>query len=796
MSAQNRNRAKAYRRSIRIGLLATTVLGAAPVAAVAQDQPVAAPANGQLEEIIVTAQKREENLQSVPVSVQAISGKKLDQLNATEFGDYIKFIPSVVYQTVAPSQTSIFMRGITAIGPQEGNHSGPQPLVGVYLDEQPITTILGQLDIHLYDIQRIEALPGPQGTLFGASSESGTLRIITNKPDPTTFSGSYDVELNTTHGDVGNIVEAYVNVPISDKVAIRIVGYEEGDPGYIDNVHGTLAYPGATTPPLDNGSIAKDNFNGVQTYGGRAALGIDLDDDWTITPTLIAQDQRSTGIFGYNPAVGDLQVERFQPDRNHDRWAQAALTIKGKLGDFDVLYTTGFFDRSLQSQSDYSDYSFAYSAEYGAGFTGLFNNAKGQPIEPTQFLIGRDHFTKQTHELRISSPSDDRFRFVAGLFYERQTHKIEQNYEIAGLDPALSVDTFPGSIWLTQQIRVDRDMAAFGQATYDLTDQISITGGVRVFNSQNTLYGFFGYGSGNPFGSATGANSCFLSGNFDGAPCVNLNHTAAEVNATYKASVEYKIEPGKMVYVTASSGFRPGGANRYGSLPPYTSDMLYNYEIGWKTTWDNGQLRWNGALFWENWDNFQFAFLGPSSLTQIANAQSATVRGLETDVTWAATPQLTISGSGSFINSQLDQDFCKFLPGSGNTCPPFDAQKGEPLPVTPVVKANATARYEFDVTDDMTGFLQQSILFTGRSTSDLLSAVAQATGPLRPYTTFDFSSGLVRDNLTVTFFIKNMFDTRGEIDRYASCAACYTNSNIYIVPILPRTFGFKVGQKF
>src|SRR5271168_4545489 len=171
------------RRTLRIGLLASTVLAAPYVfgpAASAQDQP-AASNGGQIEEIVVTAQKRSENMQTVPVSIQAFSGKKLDQMNATEFSDYVKFLPSVVYQTIAPNQTTVYMRGISTAGGQDGNHSGPQPLVGIYFDEQPTTTILGQLDIHLYDIQRIEALAGPQGTLFGASSEAGTLRIITNK---------------------------------------------------------------------------------------------------------------------------------------------------------------------------------------------------------------------------------------------------------------------------------------------------------------------------------------------------------------------------------------------------------------------------------------------------------------------------------------------------------------------------------------------------------------------------------------------------------------------------------------
>lgn len=710
MSASPTSRTIRYSRTISLGLLASTMLSAAPVA-LAQTP---AAGGGAIEEIVVTAQRRAENVQSVPVSIQAFSGKKLEQMNATEFADYAKFLPSVVYQTIAPNQTSIYMRGISLAGGQDGNHSGPLPTVGVYLDEQPLTTILGQLDIHLYDINRIEALAGPQGTLFGASSESGTLRIITNKPDTTKFSGSYDVELDSTRGDIGHVVEGYVNIPLSEKVAIRLVGYEEGNPGYIDNVHGTLTYPG-TGITLDNANLAKDNFNGVQTYGGRGALGIELDDDWTITPTIAGQDQRSTGVFGYRPDLGDLKVMRFRPDNTHDGWAQAALTITGKIGNFDLTYSAGYFDRGLQTQNDYSDYTYAYTSYYGPGFASYFLDSAGNQIDPTQRTIGRDHFTKHTEELRIASPSEDRFRFVAGLFFERQTHKINQNYQIPGLDPAGSVTGWPGTFWLTQEMRVDRDLAAYGQATYDLTDQLSLTGGVRVFEARNSLYGFFGFGAGNAYGSKTGENSCYLPGKFEDAPCSNLSKTVQEVNVTYKASLEYKFEPNKMVYVTASSGFRPGGVNRVGSLPPYTSDTLFNYEFGWKTTWNEGQIRWNGAMFWENWDSFQFAFLGPNSVTQIANAGSATIRGLETDLSWAIDPHWNLSGSASFINSELTQSVCPKVSGEG--CPPYWTDEGTPLPVTPPVKFNVTLRYDYDISDDMTGFVQGSTVFQGRSTS-------------------------------------------------------------------------------
>jgi outer membrane receptor protein involved in Fe transport len=714
------------------------------------------------------------------------------------------------------------MRGISTAGGQDGNHSGPQPLVGIYFDEQPTTTILGQLDILLYDIQRIEALAGPQGTLFGASSEAGTLRIITNKPDPTKFSGSFDTQFETTRGDFGHVVQGYVNVPLSDRVAIRLVGFEEGDPGYIDNVHATRTYLGAPGIKLDNADMVQDNFNGVQTYGGRAALGINLDDEWTATVQLMGQEQRSTGVFGFNPRVGDLKVTQFSPDNTQDSWAQAALTIQGKIGDFDVTYSGGYFDRGLQTNGDYSDYTAAYTTSYhhyahntvNVNFPASFHDNAGNQVDPSQRIVGRDHFTKLTQELRIASPTEDRFRFVAGIFFERQEHKIHQDYKIDGIGTDISVPNFPGTIWLTQQQRVDRDAAVFGQATYDIDDHWSATAGIRVFETRNSLYGFYGFGEG--FSSHTGQVTCFIQGNnFADAPCANLDKTVEEVNATFKANLQYKFDPERMVYATVSSGYRPGGVNRRGDLPGYTSDMLYNYEIGWKTTWNNGEIRWNGAMFWENWDDFQFSFLGPNSLTQIANAASATVRGLETDVTWAVTPNFTLSGSGSFINSEITSNVCPDLT-LGPKClaggkPNFWTLSGTPLPVTPPVAFNITGRYEADLSDTMTGFIQATTVFEGRRTSDLralttdpaptaqgfLLSPRDQIGPMPAYVTFDLSAGITRGDTSASIFFKNLFDSRGEVYRYVECGgACINHPNVYIVTVQPFTFGVKLGQKF
>ena len=219
-----RSRKRKLRRiAAAMGLPFSTLLaGAGP--AMAQEQPQAAQ-SGRLEEVLVTATKREEDLQDVPLQVTALSTETLEDLHVNEFADYVKYLPNVSMQTFGPGFSQVSMRGVAS--GEVGNHSASLPTVGIYLDEQPITTIQGALDVHIYDIARVEALGGPQGTLYGASSQSGTLRIITNKPNPAGFSAAYDLEGNAVDGAGGYMAQGYVNVPVGSAAAVRLVGYME-----------------------------------------------------------------------------------------------------------------------------------------------------------------------------------------------------------------------------------------------------------------------------------------------------------------------------------------------------------------------------------------------------------------------------------------------------------------------------------------------------------------------------------------------------------------------------------------
>lgn len=818
--------------------------------------------NTGIETIIVTAQKRSENIQKVPLSIQALSTQKLEDLHITNFNDYVKFFPSVTYTVggagggnAGPGFENISMRGI--VSGNDGNHSGPLPTVGVYLDEQPITTIGGTLDAHIYDIDRVEVLSGPQGTLYGASSEAGTIRIITNKPDSDGFSAAYDVQGNTVaHGDEGYQAEGYVNIPLADNMAIRIVAWDEHDAGYIDNVAATRTYPGnpgigVPAITINNFNLAKSNFNDVDTYGARAALKIDLNANWTVTPSLIAQWENSGGIFGYDRTVGYLQVKQYNPDFVHQNWVQAALTVQGKIGDLDLTYSGGHMEWWIHGESDYSDYSYWYDKLFPSSFPQYFYDNNGKPIAPTQYILESDHFIKDSHELRIASPSTDRLRFVAGLFYERQQHWILQDYKIndlacyytvdcyAGTTPYLTgLGNWPDTLWLTDQERVDQDMAAFAEVSYDITPQLTINGGLRLYDYRNTLTGFFGF-NGN-FSSHTGESQCFAPGTFHNTPCTDLDAKAVGTGNTHKINLTYRVDDDRMVYFTWSTGFRPGGINRRSDIAgAYAPDKLTNYEVGWKTTWLDDTLRLNGALFHENWDNVQFPFLGVNSFTIIQNAGNATTQGIESDFEWKPIPALTISGSGAVTDANLDTAYCGYSntqtkqpitecpnnlppnnPGSDPWAP--DAPPGTQLPITPKWKGNLTTRYDFPLWSDLTAHVQGSLEAQSSVWDDLrvqaeypplVNCITDPGGcvvvPIRSllgkqpgYALFDFSAGVETDKWFVELFVQNAFDTNAQNYRYVQCTTqvCSnplgTQHEVYIVPQRPRLIGIKFGQRF
>ncbi len=818
------------RRTAGALLLASTALSAMP--ALAQEA-----GGADANEIVVTAQKRSENLQNVPISIQALGTAKLEQLNISNFSGYAQQLPSVSFQSGGtPGTNVVYMRGVASGG--DGNHSGSLPSVGVYLDEQPVTTIGGNLDVHIYDIARIESLSGPQGTLYGASSQAGTIRIITNKPSTAGFEGSIDGDINTVKsGGIGGKLDGMINAPLGDSAALRVVGFYQRDAGYIDNVAGRrcfLPQPGGFC--VNNTAFVAKDYNTTETYGARAALKVDLDDNWTVTPAVTYQDMKSKGSYAFDPSVGDLQLQRFAPEYLNDKWVQAALTIEGKLGSWDVTYAGAYLDRKRNSSSDYTDYSEAYDSLYASsgGLAGYFYflDAAGHGIDPRQKVIGSDHFKKLSQELRVASPGDQPLRFVGGLFYQRQSNDIFQDYQVPNLGPQVSVNGVPGTLWLTKQERVDRDYAAFGELSYDLLQNVTLTAGVRAYRFDNTLIGFFGFGrnpggnfSDSPYNGAgssrTGVAGCFTTtgarlrsvagtagaklfpGVIDGTPCNNLGvWNGAGVDPvrikddglTWRFNLSWKATSDLMVYATASKGFRPGGVNRRADVGPYGADFLINYEIGWKSTLAPG-LRFNGAVYQQNWNDFQYSYLGANSFTEIKNGPDARIRGVDADLSYNG-GGLFLQVAAAYTDAKTTKNLCAAVDptftcsGAGNS---IQSPSGTRLPITPKFKASGTLRYTAEM-GDKKPYGQINVAYQGSATGDVRATQAAQLGELPAFTTVNLALGVQWTSFNVELYAANLLDERGQSSRFVQCGQCYQRP--YVVPITPRTFGLRAGTKF
>ncbi|MBD3729374.1 MAG: TonB-dependent receptor [Sphingomonadales bacterium] len=791
---------KTHTRALTGALLAGSALTAA--------SPAWAQAAGENDDdiIIVTAQKRSQNLQDVPVAITALGTEKLEELNVSELQDVVKFLPSVTIQTLAPGFSQVYFRGVAS--GENANHSASLPTVGTYLDEMPITTIQGALDIHAYDLARVEALAGPQGTLYGASSMAGTIKIVTNQPDYSGTYGAMDVEVNSVaHGGVGGTVEGFANIKLTDRAAMRIVAWYRHDAGYIDNIPGSRTYPTSGITQT-NARLVKDNYNDVDTYGARMALGIELNDNWTVRPTLMGQVQTANGSFAQERSTavtGDLQTVQYNPEYSRDEWLQAALTIEGKIGNWDLVATGGHLWRKDRVESDYSDYSYFYDALYGYGSYFYDNNY--DLISPNQYIKGGDKYRRAFGELRIASPSDAPIRFIGGVFAQRQRHEITQNYIIDDLTDLFVVTGTGSDIWLTRQTRIDRDYAAFGELSFDITSKLTVTGGARYYKYKNSLVGFFGYSAN--YSSRTGEAACFAGPIVPGSPCTNLDKVTSDTGAIYKANVTYKITPDVMVYATFSQGFRPGGINRRGTLAPYKPDDLNNYEIGWKTKF--GPVTFNGAVYQEDWNDIQLSFLGANGLTEIRNAGIARIRGVEADFNYRS-GGLSLTLAGSYNDATIRKDFCRIAnpafdctydPGDGRTNALL-ASAGTQLPVTAKFKGNAVARYEFPL-GSWEAHFQGALAYIGKRRSDLRDTENGIKGFFPSYTTLDLSIGAKKDNVRWEIFASNIFDSRGVINSGVQCleTTCgdpdgisSTGGVFYDTVIKPRIIGIKAGFDF
>lgn len=779
-------------------------------------------------EIVVTATKRAENLQDVPVAVQALDASSLQEQGIDTFSDYVKYLPNVTFAGRGPGQSTVFIRGMAVeqIGVQLSGAQGSTPNVALYLDEQPVTAPGRNLDVYATDLERIEVLPGPQGTLFGASSQAGTVRLITNKPQYNEFQAGFDASTEfTKSGDMSESVEAYVNVPVvDDKLAFRAAVYSVNLGGYIDNVAGTFsldpnsnplssvavrdadgnlllnpdgsaqsAIGPATFVDADNSDLAAENFNDSFYKGVRLGVKWAINPDWDVLIQHSRQELGADGVFDYDPEVGDLQVQRFFPDNLRDEFDQTAWTIEGRVAALDVVYTGAFLNRDIEQSIDYTGYNNA--GAFIAYYTCTYDAVR-ECFSPVKGFRGTQDQSRDTHELRVNTSPDERLRVTAGAFYDK--FKIETqddffyfvDYDRALLgfpDPlpplaaaSRSVNPNPRSRqvgFYNDITRTEEQIAAFGEITYDFTDQLSATLGARYYDLELDFYGSsnFTAGGGRDYDSSGG-------------------HTLEPLSSDdiiLKGTVSYRTLEDNLFYVTYSEGYRPGGWNRGGGLASrnpafptvstvYSTDDVKNYEFGWKTSFLNNSLRFNGNAYFIDWTDIQVKRFDPqnvSILTFIENSADAEILGVEADVTWQASDYLTLFGAFSYNDTEVKEVSAEVIEL---------APVGSELPLTPEFQGTFRARYVVPVGDyDFYG--QLAAQYADSSFSSLIAAEREQQDS---YFTSDLAVGASTDNWNVELFVENVTDKRAELNINVQDDIRRITTN------RPRTFGLRVSYDY
>ncbi|MCP9221177.1 TonB-dependent receptor [Erythrobacter sp. LQ02-29] len=538
--------------ALAIAMTSTPAIAQDAAPAPAQQQAGKQQRQGGVNVIVVTAQRVSEDLQDVPISVQAIGQEELKQLNINTFDDYLEQLPTVTSGGGGgPGQSTIYIRGLASTTPNltTAGVAGLAPNVSLYLDEQPLSQPGRNLDVYAADLERIEVLSGPQGTLFGASSQAGVVRLITNKPELGRFDAGFTAGTSfTKNGDASYKAEAMLNLPVTDNFALRGVVYLDHQGGYIDNVPGTLdasqsarfrpegtvRYNGVpvsaaragfqsdadlsdvTFLPADNSGLVEDDFNDAQYSGFRISGRYEFGPDWRLDVSHSRQSLDSDGVFYADPTLDldDPSIQRYQDERLDDSFSNTAWSLEGRLGMLDLVYNGAYTDRETEQKVDYSDYLFAgqylpyYICDGSVSYPGDGNDPSGTCQAPNNYVTSDSDLTKFTQELRFSTPEQNRFRVTAGAFYAKTILKERNDYNYPGNIAAAPFGgfapnyPFPGiyqsdpgplpasAIFRNDVKRTDEQFGLFGQASFDVVpDLLSVTGGLRYYDVQVDLEG-------------------------------------------------------------------------------------------------------------------------------------------------------------------------------------------------------------------------------------------------------------------------------------------------------------------
>jgi outer membrane receptor protein involved in Fe transport len=772
-------------------------------AAVAQD----------MEEITVTATKRETTIQDVPFSINAQTADDIQRTGATDIEELSRNVAGLTVQNLGPGQSQVAIRGVSA-GQIVRDQPGVKEQVGVYLDESVISLSLFTPDFDLYDLNRVETLRGPQGTLFGSGSVGGTIRYITNKPDMDAFDASVELDLNSvTDGEVGGHVKGMVNLPLGEdgNAALRLVGY-------------TTSYAGFIDARLESGDI-RDDVNSGDRTGVRASLSFNIGDNITITPRIAYQEITTDGfnrqeVFNLfaNPytttrpsiQLGEREQHLLLAEEFSDETMLADVVFEASMDSFDITLVGTQLDRDILVSRDAS------------ALTGSVSVDLEYPTSPTDTvalpsnLRDTTDLKQTTFEARISSNTEGRIQWLAGAFWSSVERSYAQRLPTPGYQAATdevfgdgtSADVANGYPDLNSPYNSDLpydidQIAVFGEVTFDVSDVLQLTAGGRWYDFDESRR--------------------FLSGGLF-ANGDDQTDTTTSDGFTPRVMASYDLSDAVTLNAQVSQGFRLGGVNDplnetlctaedeaiFGSFQSYGDEKMWNYEAGFKSTFSNG-VTLNAAAFYSDIEDLQVTLDAGSCSSRISfNVPSAHTSGVEFELGANPTDALYLSLAGSFLDAQFDSTV---VDGDGNVI--AGLEDGNRLASVPEFQIAASGEYSFPLEwfGGSEGYLTATVHHVGdryTQPSDQVPGAGVftsglpyggATGDevttvdlnLDAYTIINLSAGLVMRDWSATFYIHNAGDENANLsfnrERGGRARLAYFTNK-------PRTIGLTIRKSF
>ena len=789
-----------------------------------------------LEEVIVTARKRSESVMEIPASIQALSGDTLKEMGATSVADYARFMPAVTLNDQGAGSYDVVFRGCAV---SSGGYVG-EASASMYMDEISLTTAGQQPELVYVDVNRVESLEGPQGTLYGSDSQCGTLRVITNQPEMDVTEITIDGGLaNGADSAVSYDSSVVVNVPLADNVAGRFVAFKYKDGGFIDNVPGNTidndtkavavwGYTPSGWGTLDNSEWVAKDINHHEVDGYRASIKWDINDQWSSNLTYLKYNSDSGSYGRMDPNVGDLENIVFGDDTFQTDYDITALTVEGDLGFAQLVSATSYYNSKSKGNQDITNYHKAYAAYYcyempfdsyyyvpdyfyetDTGFmitTGNYCNGatvEGDYLAAFQYT---EHHERFSQEIRLTGETDT-FDWIVGAFYEESSYGWIEHFgypsanengsgtAVENYQQSISLayyewstgETFPNASesWYANSDKDIEQTAVFGELTWHISDKLDLTLGGRYFDRDNqTLY-----------------YEEHPTTNLDADPDFEDGKTLMRANDKKfvpKVSASYQMDDDSMVYGLYSVGYRPGGVNRQRGEPffPkfYDMDKMQNYELGYKGSFDDGNGQLVLSMYRMAWEDYHFELTDPSYgacedgsdsipgvcgqpwQVSIANAGDATIDGISLQIDWAMTENFTMGFNLQNRDAKTDTEI-----ELGTVVP-----KGTKLPLSADNSASIYGSYNWAMQNGLNGYarLQWSYEDGGRTSKLEAIPMQNEDGSFNPFPQFvessnnigDLSVGIDGGDWWIEMFVRNITDERAVYSQYS--VGGYTQQNL------------------